>query len=129
MAKGYNQHKQRLGDVAALGRDLNRRARSRCELCGDRTSLVVVELPPAPEDPDPDHAVMVCERCIPAVEGGPMRGSPDSLRFLAETIWSETPPVQIAAVRATRRLADDGVTWARDALETLFLDPDIEARV
>ncbi len=129
MARGYDQHKQRKDDVAALGRELNRRARSHCELCGQSASLRVVEVPPAPEEPDVDHAVMVCERCRPAVEGDKLRGGADGWRFLAESVWSEVAPVQVVAVRATRTLAEQGVTWARDALESLYLDPAVEERL
>lgn len=129
MARGFDQHQQRVHALAGLGKELSRRARSRCELCGDSTSLEVVEVPPATEEPDPDRAVMVCARCRPAVDGGRMRGEPDTWRFLAEAVWSETAPVQVAAVRATRRLAEEGVDWAREALDGLFLDEAIEARI
>lgn len=129
MAKGFDRHQQRKQDIDALGRVLGRRSHSRCELCGDRTSLSIIEVPPLPEDPDEDHAVMVCARCKPAVEGEELRGNTDSWRFLAEAVWSETAPVQVVAVRATRGLADQGVEWARETVEGLYLDEAIEARI
>jgi hypothetical protein len=54
---------------------------------------------------------------------------PNQLRFLEESIWSEVIPVQLAAVRLIRRLADDGVGWAVDALDVLYMDPDVEQMV
>ncbi len=129
MASGYDRHQQRHEDIMALGRELGRRSRSRCELCGERTSLEIVEVPPLPEQPEADRALMVCARCRPAVEGGKLLGDPETWRFLAEAIWGELPPAQVVAVRATRRLAAQRVDWARVALDGLFLDPEIEALV
>jgi protein PhnA len=127
MARGRDAHQARLTAVAALGRALSRRARNRCELCGEKTSLSVVEIPPLPEDPDPDQAVIVCARCKGVLEG--RKEDPGTLRFLEESVWSEQAPVQIAVVRLVRGLAGDGVDWAERVLEGLYLDPDIEERV
>lgn len=113
-----------------MGRSLGRRSHSRCELCGERTSLEIVEVPPLPEDPDEDHAIMVCARCAPAVEGGRLHGDRDGWRFLCEAIWSDVLPVQIVAVRTARRLAEEeGLDWAIMALEGLYLDDAVQARL
>ena len=45
-----------------LGRHLARRARNRCELCRESTSLNVVEVEPVFVEPDLERAVMICER-------------------------------------------------------------------
>lgn len=129
MARGFQQHKKRKAAVAGLGRTLSRRARSACELCGDGGELTVVEVAPAPEEPDADAAVMLCPRCIRATEGG--RGAPPAseLRFLEGAVWSEVVPAQVLAVRLTRRLAAGGAVWAADLLGGLYLDPAVEARV
>ncbi len=127
MSRGRQQHDARVAAVAGLGRQLSRRARNRCELCDDHTSLRVVEIPPLFEDPDTDRAVMICERCVALVAGGRGRPDPATLRFLEGTVWSETLPAQLAAVRATRQLAADGVQWATDLLDGLYLDDDTEA--
>ena len=126
MAKGRDKHDARVADVVALGRELNRRARSRCELCGDNTSLKVVEVPPLPEEPAADHALMVCERCQPLVAGQRVRADTDTLRFLAETVWAELPAVKVVSVRAARKLAEDGVPWAVDAVDGIWLDETVE---
>ena len=127
MARGHNAHQARLAAVAGLGRSLSRRARNRCELCSERTSLSVVEIPPLPEEPDPEQAVIVCARCKALIGG--RKEDPGTLRFLEESVWSEQPPVQIAVVRLLRGLAADGTDWAERVLEGLYLDPAVEDRV
>ena len=127
MARGRDVHQARVAATAALGRTLSRRARNRCELCAEKTSLSVVEVPPLPEDPDPEQAVIVCERCKGLLGG--KKADPNTLRFLEESVWAESAPVQIAVVRLVRGLSADGVDWAERILEGLYLDPEIEARV
>ncbi len=129
MARGLDQHKARVAAVQALGRGLNRRARSKCELREDRTSLTVVEVPPLPEEPEDDCAVMLCERCAAAMADERRGPAADTLRFLENALWSQVAPAQVVAVRVARRLAAQDVPWARDLLDTLYLDPDVEARV
>jgi protein PhnA len=128
MSRGRQQHDARQAAIAGLGRQLSRRAKNRCELCDDHTSLKVVEIAPVLEDPDPDRAIMVCERCITVIQDG-KRGRPDpsTLRFLEGTVWAEVLPAQLAAVRATRNLAGSGVQWATDLLDGLYLDEETEA--
>ncbi len=129
MARGWDQFYGRRADVQALGRVLSRRARARCELCGASGPLRVVEVPPFPEEPDVDRAVLVCDPCADALTSTKGRLDADRLRFLAETAWSEVLPVQLASVRLLRRLDAEGVHWAREILEGLYLDPEVEALV
>ena len=128
MARGRDAHQARLQAVAGLGRLLARRARSKCEICeckGQR--LTVIEVPPVDGAPEADRAIMICESCQRAVEGGKLDA--DHWRILEGLVWSELPPVQVVAVRLTRRVRDDGVSWAGNALDGLYLEPDIEAWV
>ncbi len=124
MARGRERHEAHQQAVAALGRSLSRRARSRCELCGDGGPLAVVEIPGGPEEPDEEWAVMLCARCRDLE-----RADPGDCRFLEGSAWSETVPAQVLAVRHLRHLAADGVGWAADALDGLWLDEAIQARV
>ncbi len=126
MARGHEQYKQRQEAIASLGRPLSRRARSRCELCdASGTRLTPFEVAPIPEEPDPDKAVMLCDRCIGGATGGKLDGN--EYRFLETTAWSELAPVQVVAVRMVRRLADEQRTdWASDLLGMLYLPPDVE---
>mgnify|MGYP006971704691 CR=1 FL=1 len=126
MATGREQFKQRQEAIAALGRPLSRRARSRCELCdASGTRLTPFEVAPIPEEPDPDHAVMLCDRCITGATGGKIQGN--EWRFLETAAWNELAPVQVLAVRMVRRLeADKSVDWASDLLGMLYLPPEVE---
>ncbi len=128
MSRGRDRHQAKLAAVQALGRPLNRRARSRCELCGASTSLKVVEVEGSPHDePHEDWALMLCERCAGLHDARRLDAS--ELRFLETAVWSELQPAQILAVRIVRKLADEGTGWASDVLEGLYLDPDLEALI
>ena len=126
MARGHEQYKQRQEAIAALGRPLARRARSRCELCeAGGTRLFPFEVAPIPEEPDTGHAVMLCERCIAGATGGSL--VPMEWRFLETSAWSDIAPIQVVAVRLSRRLSDEyRCDWASDLLGMLYLPPEVE---
>ena len=114
--------------VTGLGKELSRRARSRCELCGEAGSLLVVEPAPAPSEPREDRALLLCGRCAGLLEvkpGRPLAG-PEGLRFLADAVWAELPLVVVVAIRLLRRV---DAAWARQALDDRYLDEDLEAWV
>ncbi|MEN0067975.1 MAG: phnA protein [Myxococcota bacterium] len=112
----------------ALGKDLARRARSRCELCDQPRSLRVLPVPP-PEEADLDAAILVCEPCREWIEGGRI-ADPNELRFLETAGWSDIPPVQIVAVRLLRRLVEEAdARWASDVLDGLWLTDEITERL
>jgi len=127
MAKGREVHEARMERVRSFGKELARAAKSRCELCeasGGR--LEICELPPEPAEPDPERCLLLCERCrLEAAQ--PARFQPgEHWRCLAGAAWSERPVVQALAVRLLRRQAASQ-TWAREALEELFLDAEVES--
>lgn len=125
MARGREKHQERVSAVAGLGRALSRRAKNHCEICGEGGSLKVIEVEPVFEDPDPERALMACANC----EEGLGKKGPNAatMRFLETTIWSDTLPAQVAAVRMVRTLAGQGTQWAVDALDGLYLDEETEA--
>lgn len=125
MARGRDEHQARVAAVKGLGRVLARRARSSCELCEDKgVSLDPTEVPPAPEEPEVERTILVCGRCQSAMGGGDM-GARD-WRFLESVMWSELAPVQVAAVRLLRRLAEaPDAHWARDALDQVYLSDEV----
>lgn len=129
MARGREAHQARLAAVSALGRVLSRRARSCCELCGESQKLHVTEVAPTFDEPDVERAILACERCRDIMDGGLRRADPQTLRFLSETVWSEVLPAKLVAVRLIRELADQGVPWALETSENLWLDEDTEALV
>ena len=125
MAKGYEMNQARVWALRGLGKDLARRAKSRCELTGvSGVPLFPYEVPPVPNDPDIDRILLISEDCLRALE------SPKSLagqewRPLAETVWSTLPAAQVTAWRMLTVLASRE-DWARTVLEEVFLDPEIE---
>ncbi len=127
MARGRAQHDAKQQALAALGKDLSRRAGSACELCGGKDTPRPTLVPP-PSEPDLSTAILACARCRDLLGGGRL-GPPDDLRFLLSTVWSDVEPVQVAAVRLLRRLVRDEVAWAQEAEDGLYLDEDLEARI
>jgi len=125
MAKGYEVNQARIWALRGMGKDLARRAKSKCELTGiSGVPLHPYEVPPVPTDPDFERTILVSDACLQALD------RPDSMdgqewRCLAEAVWSDLPAVQVVAWRMLQVLAtrDD---WARNALEEVFLDPEIE---
>ena len=125
MARSPDPCRQRPEANALLGRSLARRARSRCELCGAAgVALSAFEVAPFPEDPNPERAVLLCQRCFAASVGGTL--DPLSWRCLESAAWSELAPLQVLAVRLARRLASERCDWAADLLGMLYLAPEIE---
>jgi protein PhnA len=120
MSKGFDQRHQRTRSLAAFGKSLARRARSRCELCDvGGKSLMTFELPPVPNAPEFDRCLMLCEDCATELGGGKV-GNPERWRCLNNAVWSDTPAVQAAAVIVLRRLEADN-PWAGELIEQLFL--------
>ena len=129
MAKGYNKHQERIDEVKGFGRQLARRAKSRCELCdASQVRLDPVEITPVPEEPDPERCAMLCERCAAASKGERL-GDAAQWRFLESSVWTECVPAQVVAVRLLQKLATGDGGWAADTLEGLYLDPAVEAWV
>lgn len=125
MAKARDRHHARKAALSALGRDLSRRSKSRCELCGAQGSLSPVEVDGNPEEePDLAWALLLCGSCATLAE----KGDGADARFLAEACWSELLPAQLLAVRILRRIAPE-TRWAEDTLDGLYLDPETEALV
>ena len=127
MAKGYEVNQARVAALASFGKDLARRARSRCELCEvSGVSLSAFEAPPVSAELDIGRCLLLCGRCHEQA-GNPKKFEPgEHWRCLTQTAWSEFPAVQVMAVRLLRRQADSQ-DWAREALEEIYLDPEIEA--
>lgn len=129
MAKGREDYEARTAARNAFGKDLARRAKSKCELCergGEKLS--VYEVPPVPRDPDFHRCLLLCSSCIEQAEDLRRFEPGEHWRFLANQAWSDLPMVQVLSVRLLRRQAD-GQDWAREALEGLYLDEETEALV
>lgn len=126
MAKGYELHQLRMMALQGMGKDLARRAKSRCEITGvSGVRLTPYEVPPVPAEPDFDRTILVSQACLEMIER-PERMRGREWQCLAEAVWSDMPAVQVTAWRMLRELAKRE-DWAREALENTYLDPEIEA--
>ncbi|MEM9017733.1 MAG: phnA protein [Verrucomicrobiota bacterium] len=126
MARGWQANQERLEALKRLGKELARRARSKCELCEKGgLSLSIFEVSPVPKEPEVDRCLMLCEACRSASENPEKIVAGENWRFLTESAWSELPAVQVVSVRLLKHLAGSQA-WAKGALEELFLDDEIE---
>ena len=125
MAKGYELHQARMMALQGMGKDLARRAKSKCEITGTAgVSLWPYEVPPVGVDPDIDRTLLVSEECHEMLDH-PDRLAGRDWHCLAEAVWSDMPAVQVTAWRMLRELAKRE-DLAREALDGVFLDPAIE---
>jgi protein PhnA len=116
MAKGHEIHQAREQALRALGKDLARRAKSKCELTGAAgVPLVAYEVPPVEKEPSLDHTLLISGECLEAlIRPKTLKGQ--TWRALAETLWSDLPAAQVVAWRMLTVLAANE-DWARTALE------------
>ena len=89
----------------------------KCDLCAETTDLAAVAVAPR------DDIVTLCPTCRAGV-AGPVSAGPH-WRCLSDAIWSESPAVQVTAHRLLTALAAE--PWARDLLDQVYLDPDLQA--
>jgi protein PhnA len=126
MGKGYETHQARVSALQSIGKDLARRAKSKCELTGAAgVPLRPYEVPPVAAEPGIDRTLLLSEACHEVLER-PHKLAGRGWQCLAETVWSEMPAVQVVAWRLLDRLAKRE-DWAREVIEEVFLDPDVEA--
>ena len=128
MAKGYEIHQARNLQLQGLGKDLARRAKSKCELTGVAgVALWPYEVPPVAEIPDLDRTLLLSEACHAAIQH-PETFDGREWRCLAEAVWSDFPALQVLAWRLLSHLAPRE-DWAREILDEVVLDPETEAWV
>ncbi|MBK1790293.1 hypothetical protein [Persicirhabdus sediminis] len=124
MAKGYDIHQQRKMTLSKFGKDLVRRAKSKCELSqADHESLVIYEVEPVPAEPDISHCLMVSNEVVEQLTNIKQLDA-DKWRHLNELIWSEIPAVQVMAYRILSHISKNHV-WAQQILDEAFLDEEI----
>ncbi len=125
MGKGYETHQARVSALQSLGKDLARRAKSKCELTGAAgVPLRLYEVPPVADEPDLDRILLVSEPCLQALEK-PRTLAGRGWQCLAESVWSESPAVQVVSWRMLNELAKRE-DWAREVIAEVFLDPAVE---
>lgn len=128
MAKGLEKHQAHQEALQFLGKDLAKRAKSKCELCScSGQPLIIFEVPPAPKEPELNGCLMICHPCNDSIKSI-KKSSSDQWRCLNEAVWSETEPVQVMAVRILRAISNS-CDWASEILDGLYLEPEIEERI
>ena len=113
MAKGRQAHQDYLDALSLLGKDLARRAKSRCELSGEPGSLETVDMEGSGTEPSLEHVLLVSPKVKKHMEGKGL-GDRDALRYLDEAVWSPLPVVRRAAVQI---LSYIDAPWAVEAIE------------
>ncbi len=127
MAKGFEKDQERKAILNSFGKDLARRAKSKCELCEEQSSLAIYELPPVTSEPEYENCIFICDTCRENINDLKDRQA-NHWRCLNATLWSETPAVQVMAIRLLQRLAPEH-SWANDMLEHAYPSEEIMAWV
>jgi len=123
--KALSKAQLRKREVAWLGKDLTRRSKSSCELCGaDHTKLYIYEVRPIPKVPTIHHCLFVCHICNEQLHN---RAKLDSHHWqcLHTAAWSIIPAIQVTAVDILKRLENE--EWARILLEQIYMPPEVKA--
>lgn len=104
----------------SLESDLQKRSSSKCELCGASNNLKVYDIPPK-TSVGIDFSILICETCNEQIEN-PEKVDVNHWRCLNDSMWSQTPAVQVMAWRMLNRLHSE--SWSRDLLDMLYLDDE-----
>ncbi len=127
MAKGLETHRQRQAQLATLGKDLARRARSKCELCeAGGVKMTTYEVTPLAVEPDLEKCLLLCNDCFEQVSQPRRFKVGEHWRCLAQVLWSDIPVIQVVAARMLKR-QEDSQAWAAEALQQAWLEPEVEA--
>lgn len=94
------------------------RSGATCELCSATEGLGYFEVPPS-TDGSLENTLHVCTTCKTQMED-PSQMEANHWRCLNDSMWSETPAVQVMAWRMLNRLRSEG--WPAELLDMLYLD-------
>ncbi|MDH5300981.1 MAG: PhnA domain-containing protein [Gammaproteobacteria bacterium] len=97
---------------------LHARSESKCELCGATDNLAVYQVPPTTTG-GLDESILTCGTCLEQINN-PESMDPNHWRCLNDSMWSQTPAVQVVAWRMLHRLRGEG--WPQELLDMLYLD-------
>mgnify|MGYP002632139936 CR=1 FL=1 len=100
--------------------ELLSRSNTSCELCSATEDLNVFEIPPN-SNGKADRSILLCSNCQEQVEH-PDKMDVHHWRCLNDSMWSQTPAVQVMAWRMLTRLSAEG--WPQDLLDMLYLDDE-----
>lgn len=105
-----------------LEQSLKQRSDSSCELCGNKETLKVYEIPNSPEQVLLKE-ILICDICHTQVED-PEKTEPNHWRCLNDSMWSTVPAVQVMAWRMLNRLRSEG--WPQDLLDMMYMEEEVK---
>ncbi len=109
--------------MSLIEKKIHQRSNSSCELCSTKNELKVFAVPPNSEkEEELDKSILVCSTCYSQIN------DPDTMdsnhwRCLNDSMWSETPAVQVMAWRLLHRAKKFG--WSQDLLDMMYLDEEM----
>ena len=89
-----------------------------CELCGSAEGLSVLEV--LPSDGSSNQAVYVCNTCSSQIQN-PDTIDENHFNCLNDSMWSETPAVQVVSYRLLNALG------RQDLVDMMYMEEDIKA--
>ncbi|WP_293268746.1 PhnA domain-containing protein [Neptunomonas sp.] len=106
-----------------IEKDLMLRSDSKCELCSSTVDLSAFEV--SPSNSTAEQAILICKTC------NDQMNQTESInvnhwRCLNDSMWSQTPAVQVVAWRQLSQLSSMGEIWAQDLLDMLYLDEETQ---
>lgn len=102
---------------------LLQRSDSKCELCASTNHLQVFKVEPS--DGSPEQSAMICETCSEQITASSEIDS-KHWRCLNDSMWSQTPAVQVLAWRQLTRLSQEGETWAQELLDMMYMEEEVK---
>ena len=125
MAKGYDQHMERKNKVNSFGKELTRRAKSKCELCeATGVSWSIFEVPPVKEEPEVERCIFICDECRDKLERI-RKAKENDFRFLSNSMWSEVDMVRSLSIVLLKEMSKK-YSWAEVILDDLYIDEPTE---
>jgi len=101
-----------------LENDLQNRSEGKCELCSSDRADIAYLLPQS-DGSSLNHHVWICSTCKDQLDDI-STADENHWRCLNDSIWSETPAVQVLSWRMLTQLS--AYDWARDLLDIAYLD-------
>ncbi len=109
-------------EYMSFERELNKRADSKCELCGNAENLQPYEVPSSPKSGVEAH-ILACNTCVSQFDDADARDA-NHWRCLNDSMWSTEPAVQVMAWRMLHRLKSEG--WPQDLLDMMYMEEDVK---
>lgn len=104
----------------SFDRELQKRSEFKCEICGSDQANIDYTVPFSPGN-KLEHHIWLCPTCHSQLEN-PETADAIHWRCLNESVWSETPAVQVVSWRMLHKLKS--LDWVTDLLDIVYLDEE-----